>query len=65
MTDPITHGLRVQIARHIAAHGDPLEAYRAIERLRTYGEDVSMYPTQPAPVPRDTTADQLADEVLP
>jgi plasmid stabilization system protein ParE len=57
---------RIAIARHIAAHGDPLEAHRAIERLRTYGEDVSMYRAQPAQIPPDpTAADRLAEEVLP
>jgi hypothetical protein len=56
---------RIAIARHIAAHGDPLEAYRAIERLRAYGEDVSMYLPQPAHIPSGTAADRLAEEVLP
>lgn len=61
-----TRRLRILIARHISEHGDPLESSRAIQRLREYGADVSMYPAQPAPVPRDPcTADQLADEVLP
>jgi plasmid stabilization system protein ParE len=57
---------RIAIASHIANHGGPDESRRAIDRLRAYGEDVSMYRAQPAPVPRDpTAADRLAEEVLP
>jgi hypothetical protein len=57
---------RIAMARHIANHGGPDESRRAIDRLRAYGEDVSMYRARRGYIaPDPTAADRLAEEVLP